>query len=49
MEMNGSICIITNNNYCVYRESNLKDRDMTLKVFELNGIEVVQKEIDIDE
>ena len=108
MEMNGSICIITNNNYCVYakqdfpvadlettphapiqaliiarkedveggtafitkfpcyvcakalaaagikkvvynRESNLKDRDMVLKVFELNGIEVVQKEIDIDE
>ena len=108
MEMNGSICIITNNNYCVYakqdfpvadlettphapiqaliiarkedveggtafitkfpcyvcakalaaagikkvvynRESNLKDRDMALKVFELNGIEVVRKEIDIDE
>ena len=108
MEMNGSICIITNNNYCVYakqdfpvadlettphapiqaliiarkedveggtafitkfpcyvcakalaaagikkvvynRESNLKDRDMVLKVFELNGIEVVQKEIDIHE
>ncbi len=108
MEMNGSICIITNNNYCVYakqdfpvadlettphapiqaliiarkedveggtafitkfpcyvcakalaaagikkvvynRESNLKDRDMALKVFELNRIEVVQKEIDIDE
>lgn len=108
MEMNGSICIITNNNYCIYakqdfpvadlettphapiqaliiarkedveggtafitkfpcyicakalaaagikkvvynRESNLKDKDMVLKVFELNGIEVVQKEIDIDE
>ena len=108
MEMNGSICIITNNNYCVYakqdfpvadlettphapiqaliiarkedveggtafitkfpcyvcakalaaagikkvvynRESNLKDKDMALKVFVLNGIEVVRKEIDIDE
>ena len=108
MEMNGSTCIITNNNYCVYakqdfpiadlettphapiqalitarkedveggtafitkfpcyvcakalaaagikkiiyhNESNLKDKDKALKVLELSGVEIIQKEIDIDE
>lgn len=108
MELNGSTCIITNKDYCVYakqefpiaelettphaaiqalitarkenieggtafitkfpcyicakalasagikkvvyhRESNLKDKDKALRVFELSGVEIVQKEIDIDE